>query len=341
MTPELIDFQVCKSPDRTLQSYAKLSPIDVAGAFSNSSASTSNAPLRSSSLTNVTFNRGSALGMGVGLKRPVGTPDGRVDAGKEAFKKMKVDLPPALVTKPFKSVGGLGKPFKAPSFTVPSAASKAPANDDNVEVVKSRPAPVSRKPTVRASVPEPVSEDDEEDDEKLSPPKPKPVARTKAKASPPKAKVPNTNEPERHEPPPRKKTSAPKPKSRETIDIDDSDSDMEILPSPKAAPLSPDLGRIWDDDEMDVTMDDHTGPSSSDQDVVLLHEHSAKVPESKRRKSYEVLRKALFKVFISGEGSGRLWGKLPRAPASSDRRCVLLSSFSALSIGVLIIGVLA
>lgn len=322
---------VCKFPDRTLHSYTKLSPIDVAGAFSNSSVSsfTSNHPLRSAAATNVTFTRGSALGMGAG-KRPTAIPSGRMDAGREAFKNMKVDLAPALVTKPFKSVGGLKKPFKAPSFTTPNVASKAVTDDDDddVEVVDNKPVTVASKRLEKASIPELVVEGSEEEydekEEKVShkpKPKPKSVARPTTKTSARKAKSP---EPLERDPPPRRKPPAATPKSHETIDIDDdSDSDLEIPPSPRAAPFSSELGRIWDDEEMDVAMD---GPSSSGHDVILLHEHSTKVPESKRMKSYELLRKALFKVFFSGEGSGRLWGKLPKAPASSDKRKRILSS---------------
>ena len=267
--------------------------------------------------------------MGVGLKRPagVGAPAGRMDAGKEAFKKMKVDLAPALVTKPFKSVGGLKKPFKPPTFSN-SGAAKAVEDDDDMEVVvEERPAPAPKVRHKRVATPGPVKENEERISplsKTVSKPTKIPLARSVGKGS---VTIEIDDD---EDPPPRRKTSASASALDKSINFDDeSDTEIGPVPSSDLAPLSAGLDRIWNDEEMDVATGegDDAYPSSAAHEVgtTLLHQHSIKVPESKRRKGYETLRKALFQVFISGTNSGRLWGKLPRAPASSDKRCVALN----------------
>ena len=267
--------------------------------------------------------------MGAGLKRPagVGAPAGRMDAGKGAFKKMKVDLAPTLVTKPFKSVGGLKKPFRPPTFKDSGAAKGTREDDDmEVEVVEERPAPVPKARPKRAPTPEPVPENEEE--ERHSPQPKTASKRTKVPSPKEVDKGSETIEIDDDEDP------QPSPKTSSTISVpdksinfdDESDTELAPVPSGDIAPLSAGLGRIWNDEEMDVVMGEadsvHSSSAGHGGEVTLLHEHSTKLPERKRRKGFETLRKALFQVFISGASSGRLWGKLPRAPASSDRRCV-------------------
>jgi hypothetical protein len=197
-----------------------------------------------------------------------------------------------------------------------------------VEVVEERPAPVPKARQKRAPPPEPVQENEEE---RISPPSKTVSKRTKI--LPPKAVDKNSSTIEiddDEDPPPRRKTSSSASALGKSINFDDeSDSEIGPIPSSDLAPLSAGLGRIWNDEEMDVAVgegdDVHSSSAGHEVGATLLHEHSTKVPERKRQKGYETLRKALFQVFISGANSGRLWGKLPRAPASSDKRCVCLN----------------
>ncbi|KAJ2913814.1 hypothetical protein MD484_g6593, partial [Candolleomyces efflorescens] len=117
---------VCKYPQKTLQRHTKLSPIDVSEAFERiNSARAAVAPLARAGSGQTSWMSGAlapnpapVIGtgtrLGMGVKRAFSNSN--LEKAKEDFKKMKVDMAPALVTKAHSSAGALKKPFKPPTF---------------------------------------------------------------------------------------------------------------------------------------------------------------------------------------------------------------------------------
>ncbi|KAJ2936451.1 hypothetical protein H1R20_g643, partial [Candolleomyces eurysporus] len=253
---------VCKYPQKTLQRHTKLSPIDVYEAFerinSNRAAAAPITRTTSAGSAVQTSWTGTGTGtrLGMGVKRPFSNSN--LEKGKEEFKKMKVDLAPALVTKPYSSAGGLKKPFKPPTFL------KAPAKGGGVE-----------KPTttvVPAVAPPPPPE------RRPSPPPP-PRGRERS-VSPPTAVSPPAQQP-------KKKRRSPKSVPEEAP-VEIVSDEGEGLAADPVWPDSRDEDRDVSDPRMDVDHEaqaDDQGDAEVDQEpsdvedgVQLMHEYSTKVP---------------------------------------------------------------
>ncbi|KAF6748488.1 P-loop containing nucleoside triphosphate hydrolase protein [Ephemerocybe angulata] len=343
---------VCKTPDRTVRHHAKLNPIDTSALLETKPRAPTITNLErqnaliSRTLSSVAPNaNGSRLGMaqrvGVGIKRTGSLTGGDPEASKRV--KVGLDLAPALVTRPYTSVGGLKKPFKAPTFVQPGGGGTAAVSSPGARASVASPIPAARvaRPR-RPPSPPPVVERS-----------PSPLAEVvDAPPSPPQAKrrkegksssvvqtsddvpieIDDDGEEEAVSPPTRRRSEPEAP-----IEInDDSDEDGIAFVEPKRAVVRP----YDEDDEEEVeeeprtdlssmtlepmwSMDDQKAGSDDDddvEDVVLLHEHSTKVTERKRRKGVKTIRKALHTIFISNTSCNRLWRKLPKAPTSKDRR---------------------
>ena len=231
------------------------------------------------------------------------------EMGKERFKKMKVDLAPALVTKPYSSVGRLGKPFKAPAFV---QGTSGPSTVGGA---------VSSRGCGRSSGD--AASRGRGDDTYRS--------RTGPQHSVVEERTPAKVEPKR-------KTTV-----EGTIEIDDSDNEVPVAPrranvdhsrDHKPASVAMDVDEDDEDDEAEL---------SDAEDVTLLAEYSNKVSVGSsatfleltilkrslqlevRKQGYDMVRQSLYKVFIS---KGDLWNKLPKAPTSLTDRYVFLAFHS-------------
>ncbi|RXW24089.1 hypothetical protein EST38_g1747 [Candolleomyces aberdarensis] len=279
---------VCKYPQKTLQRHTKLSPIDVSEAFEriNSNRAAAGQITRTTSAgSGVQTSRtgtGTGTRLGMGVKRPFSNSN--LEKGKEEFKKMKVDLAPALVTKPYSSAGGLKKPFKPPTFL------KAAAKSGGVE-----------KPTTTSVT-------------AVSPPPP--PRRRERSVSPATAAIPPAQQPKKKRHSPR---SVPAGAPVEIV----SDEGEGLAVDPVWADPG-DEDRDVSDPRMDVDHEapaDNQGDVEVDQElsdveggVQLMHEYSTKVPISNRQRGFNRIRSTLYKVFLTHPNHQRLWNKIPKAP---------------------------
>ncbi|KAF5334309.1 hypothetical protein D9611_014135 [Ephemerocybe angulata] len=343
---------VCKTPERTVRHQAKLNPIDTSALLETKPRAPTITNLErqnaliSRTLSSVAPNaNGSRLGMaqrvGVGIKRTGSLSGGDPEASKRV--KLGLDLAPALVTRPYTSVGGLKKPFKAPTFVQPGGGGTAAVSSPGARASVASPIPAARvarprrppsPPPVVERSPSPLAEVVD------APPSPPQVKRRKGGKSSSVVhtsddvpiEIDDDDEEEAVSPPARRRSEPEAP-----IEIDDdSDEDGIAFVEPKRA-----VARSYDEDDEEVveeeprtdlssmtlepmwSMDDQRAGSDDDddvEDVVLLHEHSTKVTERKRRKGVKTIRKALHTLFISNTSCNRLWRKLPKAPTSKDRR---------------------
>jgi hypothetical protein len=263
----------------------------------------------------------------MGVKRAFSNSN--LEKAKEDFKKMKVDMAPALVTKPYSSAGGLKKPFKPPTFLKTAKAVGGGEQRATATASAIPPPPLERRPS----------------------PLPPPLVREQSVSSratiSPSAKGPKKK---------KQSSSRSVPEEAPVEIVSDDDGGLVVDPAwpdqkdenENASGASMEV----DHDAQEADQGDIEELSDVEGGVQLVHEYSTKVPVSlhsrltfmtadyllcaaqisNRRRGFDHIRAALYKVFFTNPNHQKLWNKIPKAPIVKKERYVSPSRLSDSSV---------